>query len=64
MNIAPGLSYFLNRKWMLYTYVVVLNYGLNYNLDTDEIGHNLYLNLQANSFGIGVRYVLGKGTND
>lgn len=64
LNVAPGLSYFINRKWMLFSYVGVLNYGVNYNMDTEDVGHNLYLNLQSNSFGIGVRYVLGKGTNE
>jgi hypothetical protein len=64
LNIAPGLTYFINKKWMLYTYVGVLNYGLKYNLTTEKIGHNLYLNLQSNSFGVGARYVIGKGTSE
>lgn len=64
ISISPGLSYFVNRKWMLYTYVGLFNYELIYNIDSDQIGHGLFLSAKSNSFGVGMRYIIGKGTNE
>ncbi|MFT6138482.1 MAG: hypothetical protein ACJAUJ_001576 [Salibacteraceae bacterium] len=62
LNIAPGLTYFINKKWMLYTYVGVLNYEITHNSSTNLTGHNFYANVSANSFGVGARYILGEKT--
>lgn len=60
--ISPGLSYFVNRKLMLFAQVGGLNYRINKFNDSNEIGHELSFNLSANSYNVGVRYILGNGT--
>lgn len=62
LNISPGLTYFINNKWMLYSYMGVLNYGITYDTDSKLIGHNFYANVTANSFGLGARYIIGMKT--
>jgi hypothetical protein len=62
LNIAPGLTYFINKRWMLYTSVGVLNYEISHNTSTNLTGHNFYANVSANSFLVGARYILGKKT--
>ncbi|MFT7344394.1 MAG: hypothetical protein ACI9XP_000978 [Lentimonas sp.] len=58
LQISPGLTYFINKKWMLYSYMGMLNYEITYNTSSKLIGHNLYANLSANSFGLGARYII------
>ncbi|MFK7785355.1 MAG: hypothetical protein AB8B56_09575 [Crocinitomicaceae bacterium] len=64
IDITPGLTYFVNRKWMLYTSVGVLNYQLSHNLTSDQTWHTVSMSARGNSFGVGVRYIIGSGTND
>lgn len=62
INVSPGLTYFINQKWMLYSYVGVMNYDIKFNLTNDIVSHNFNANISFNSFGLGVRYILGQGT--
>lgn len=63
-RLAPGLSYFINRKWMLYAHVGLLNYNITYDFEQDLVGHSLRFSAQSNSFSVGVRYVLGTGISE
>ncbi|MFT5860997.1 MAG: hypothetical protein ACI865_003115 [Flavobacteriaceae bacterium] len=56
--ISPGLTYFINDNWMLYSYMGVLNYEIGYDSEKELFGHSFYARLSANSFGIGARYIL------
>lgn len=62
LNIAPGLAYFINKKWMIYSFVGALNYEVDHNTSSNLTGHEFYVNVSANSFGLGARYILGKKT--
>lgn len=64
ISVAPGLTYFINKKWMLNSSIGVASYRMNYNMETEKLGHNMYLNLRANAFTVGVRYILGSGTSE
>jgi hypothetical protein len=64
VSLSPGLTFFIDKKWMLYASVSLLNYDLIYDFEQDLVGHNLFLSTRSNSFSIGARYVLGAGTND
>jgi hypothetical protein len=64
IGFSGGLAYFINRKWMLYTNVGLINYQMNYNLDNTQIGHSFSMSGRSNAFSVGLRYVIGKGTNE
>lgn len=59
LNISPGLTYFINKKWMLYSSIGVLWYDASYNTETELIGHEIQTSLSPNSFGLGARYIIG-----
>ncbi len=60
--IAPGLSYFVNKQWMLFAQVGGLNYRVSKFNDSNDLYHDLSFNLSANSYNLGLRYILGNGT--
>lgn len=62
LSVSPGLTYFLNNKWLLYSYIGGLNYSVTMYDFTDQLGHEMNINFAANSFGIGARFLLGQGT--
>lgn len=59
IGVSPGLTYFVNEKWMIYARVGALSYNYAHRIESKTGSHSLGYSLQANSFGIGVRYILG-----
>jgi len=58
-SISPGLTYFINKKWMLYSQFGALGYDISGHSNTDKISHKISMNLNSNTYLIGVRYVFG-----
>lgn len=58
---SPGLAYFFNEKWMIFSRMGSLAYSYDHSFQSDNGFHRLGYSFQANSFGIGARYVLGTG---
>lgn len=54
---SPGLAYFINKKWMIYSNLGALRYGYNYGIESNSGRHTLSYDLRANPFGIGARYI-------
>ena len=56
---SPGLAYFLNDRWMIYS-----NIGsLYYNYYTEPVGNfnnEFGYSFRANNFSVGARFILGK----
>jgi hypothetical protein len=63
LNVSPGLTYFINNKWMLYSYIGLMNYEITHYNESEQTEHNFFASISANSFGLGVRYILGNKTN-
>lgn len=61
IGVSPGLAYFINPKWMLFTRMGQLSYDFSKMIDFDNAVHSLGYNFQGNSLGLGVRYVIGTG---
>lgn len=59
VSVTPGLTYFMNKKWMLYSQFGALRYNVSSHSNTDNISHKLSVNLNSSSYLIGVRYVFG-----
>lgn len=59
LGVSPGLTYFLNEKWMLFSRMGSLSYGFDQDIKTGIGVHRAGYTFQANSFGLGVRYVFG-----
>lgn len=62
LNISPGLTYFINKKWMLYSSIGILWYDASYNTKTELTGHQVSFSVSPNSFGLGARYIIGAKT--
>lgn len=62
LSILPGLSYFINQKWMIFTNVGLVNYQLNFNLENDLVSHNVNAKLMALPNSIGFRYIFSGKT--
>lgn len=58
-SISPGLTYFINKKWMLYSQFGALGYDISSHSNTDKISHGVSMNLNSSSYRIGVRYIFG-----
>lgn len=56
---SPGLTYFLTRKWMLFSSFGGLGYSFNTSIVDFAPVHSIGYSFQANSFGVGARYVFG-----
>ena len=58
-DIAPGISYFINDKWMLNTTIGSLNYSINYRRYSEDKFHNFGYSFSSTPINLGVRYLLG-----
>ena len=59
LSASPGLSYFVNKKWMLFSSFGALRYTYDVSFNVFSARHTLGYNFQANSFGIGAKYIFG-----
>lgn len=59
INLTPGVTYFINNKWMLFSQFGALNYTVDKRSDLNNVTNNLSFNLNANTYLIGMRYVFG-----
>lgn len=57
IGIAPGLAYFINSQWMIYSNIGLLNYTISHDSNAKRTTQSVNLNLSANSFKIGVNYI-------
>lgn len=57
--LTPGLTYFINKKWMLFTQFGALKYSASTQSNSNTVLHNVSMNLNSSSFLVGFRYVLG-----
>lgn len=60
LQLVSGLSYFINKKWSVQATIGSFNYMATFN-QNNTVGHQMDFSIIGNSFGIGVRYVLGTG---
>ena len=58
IGITPGLAYFLNEQWMIYSNIGALGYDLTYFDSSGLTSHDVGYSFAANPFSIGVRYIL------
>jgi hypothetical protein len=61
VGVSPGLAYFVNPKWMIFARMGSLGYNFSKTINFDNAIHSIGYSFQGNSFGLGVRYVLGTG---
>ncbi|NVK64694.1 MAG: outer membrane beta-barrel protein [Flavobacteriales bacterium] len=59
LSITPGLTFFINKKWMLYSQFGALKYSVSGQSNTDNISQKVSMNLNSSSYIFGLRYVLG-----
>lgn len=57
IGVSPGLAYFINDRWMVYSSMGALSYNASYDYNVERTTHSVNLNLSANSFKIGVNYI-------
>lgn len=63
LGVSPGLAYFVTNKWMLFSSFGALKYSYDVEFNVFNPRHSLGYNFQANSFGIGAKYVFGVDKN-
>lgn len=61
IGASPGLAYFINEKWMVFTRLGSLSYRGSFASNSDAAIHTLGYSFQGNSFGLGAKYVFGSG---
>jgi hypothetical protein len=59
INVSPGLSYFINKKWILHSSVGLMSYQASSRVDSKFTDHRFSMFGSSNSFVLGVSYVLG-----
>lgn len=58
INLSPGLAYFVNANWMITTQIGSLFYQISSSDQYPKTGHLAGYRFTANSFGIGVSYLI------
>lgn len=56
---SPGLAYFLNDRWMIYSNIGSLYYNY-YTEPVNGFNNEFGYSFKANNFSIGARFILGK----
>lgn len=63
IGISPGLTYFINNRWMVYSSMGTINYFVTRDSNTGRMGHTINASLTANSFKIGISYIFERNKN-